>query len=110
MHKETGRKVARRKFKKLVPGPWVCALCGRAITSLGPRHGVVHHVNGDVFDNALSNLRAMHADCHTRHHKGSGTQCQRGHDWNDPRNVYIGKTGRRWCAECSRQRQRAYRA
>lgn len=30
--------------------------------------------------------------------------CKFGHDWSDPRNVYIRKDGRRWCAECNRTR------
>lgn len=35
------------------------------------------------------------------------TSCRRaGHDWTDPRNVRIRKSGNRWCAECDRQDQR----
>lgn len=31
------------------------------------------------------------------------TGCRRaGHDWTDPRNVYVRPNGRRWCAECAR--------
>ncbi|MGQ0721049.1 MAG: HNH endonuclease signature motif containing protein [Candidatus Eiseniibacteriota bacterium] len=32
------------------------------------------------------------------------TACKYGHDWTDPRNVYIRKSGSRWCAECGRTR------
>ncbi len=36
------------------------------------------------------------------------TSCRRaGHDWADPRNVRVRRNGRRWCAECDRQDQRA---
>lgn len=34
--------------------------------------------------------------------------CRRaGHDWTDPRNVRVRPNGRRYCAECDRQDQRA---
>lgn len=40
---------------------------------------------------------------------GTKTACNYGHDWTNPRNVYIRHDGRRWCAACSRERQnRAY--
>lgn len=36
------------------------------------------------------------------------TRCRRaGHDWLDPRNVRTRPNGRRYCAECDRQTQRA---
>jgi hypothetical protein len=36
------------------------------------------------------------------------TACRRsGHDWADPRNVRTRPNGRRYCAECDRERQRA---
>ncbi len=30
--------------------------------------------------------------------------CKLGHDWTNPRNVYVRNNGRRWCAECARTR------
>lgn len=30
--------------------------------------------------------------------------CKLGHDWTNPKNVYIRKGGQRWCAECARTR------
>ena len=30
--------------------------------------------------------------------------CNYGHDWTNPRNVYVRNDGRRWCAACSRER------
>jgi len=37
----------------------------------------------------------------------SQTTCRKaGHDWTDPRNVYVRPNGRRYCAECSRIAQR----
>lgn len=35
---------------------------------------------------------------------GTKTACKLGHDWTDPRNVYVRRDGRRWCAECQRTR------
>jgi hypothetical protein len=36
--------------------------------------------------------------------------CRRaGHDWTNPRNVRVRRNGRRYCAECDRQDQRARR-
>jgi aspartate carbamoyltransferase regulatory subunit len=35
------------------------------------------------------------------------TSCNYGHDWTDPKNVYYRKNGRRFCAQCSRERQLA---
>lgn len=29
--------------------------------------------------------------------------CKRGHDWTNPHNVYIRKSGTRWCAACQRE-------
>lgn len=38
-------------------------------------------------------------------------RCRRvGHDWTDPRNVYVRSNGRRWCAACSREDQRNKRS
>ena len=34
------------------------------------------------------------------------TVCKYGHDWTDPRNVYVRRDGRRCCAQCSREQQR----
>lgn len=36
--------------------------------------------------------------------------CNYGHDWTNPANVYIRKSGKRYCAECSRISQRVQRA
>ena len=37
------------------------------------------------------------------------TKCRKaGHDWTDPRNVRTRKNGRRYCAECDRQRCASY--
>lgn len=30
--------------------------------------------------------------------------CKYGHDWSDPKNVYVRNNGRRWCAACARER------
>lgn len=38
---------------------------------------------------------------------GTKRSCKYGHDWNDPKNVYVRKNGRRWCAECARTKARA---
>ena len=35
---------------------------------------------------------------------GSKTACSYGHDWTDPKNVYVRHTGVRWCAACARER------
>ena len=35
---------------------------------------------------------------------GTKMACNYGHDWHDPRNVYVRKDGRRWCAACARER------
>ena len=38
-------------------------------------------------------------------------QCRRaGHDWSDPKNVYVRADGRRWCAACARADYRAKKA
>ena len=45
-----------------------------------------------------------HAENIRRGRAATKTTCNYGHDWTDPRNVYVRKDGRRWCAACARSR------
>src|SRR5439155_14170788 len=45
-----------------------------------------------------------HAENMRRSRSATKTACNYGHDWTDPRNVYVRANGRRWCAECARTR------
>lgn len=57
---------------------------------------VKHCVNPDHLEavTPAENMRRMGA---------SMTSCRRaGHDWSDPRNVYVARNGRRSCRECAR--------
>lgn len=62
----------RDKFGAAHPGPpWTCEFCGQPITH---RHGmdsgalVVHHIDEDRSNDALTNLAPMHRRCHVQHH------------------------------------------
>jgi hypothetical protein len=61
--------------------------------------GCIHHncVNPD-------HLEAVTVAENNRRLGEAKTHCAQGHDWSDPRNVARRKDGRRWCAECNRQR------
>jgi hypothetical protein len=52
-------------------------------------------------------LPSTHAAMRRRHMTGCRKE---GHDWSDPRNVRHRSNGRRYCAECDRERSRAYHA
>jgi hypothetical protein len=51
--------------------PYDCAYCGKPITQLTGRTkgcGVVHHKDEDRSNKDISNLAAMHRECHASHH------------------------------------------
>jgi hypothetical protein len=51
--------------------PYVCAHCSQPVTTLQGRTrgcGVVHHKDEDRSNNDISNLAAMHRECHVSHH------------------------------------------
>jgi hypothetical protein len=54
------------------PFPHDCCFCGEQVEPWSGHDGrspVVHHVDGDHFNNVLENLASAHAGCHTGHHK-----------------------------------------
>lgn len=66
----------------------------------------LNHIDGNHYDNTLSNLQLLCPNCHalTPHYKGRGkrlknTKCKYGH-WFE-----VAKTGRRFCRTCKRRRE-----
>jgi len=51
-------------------GPWDCPVCGSPIVRIGQRtrDGNVHHLDGNAWNNKLSNLVVVHTDCHQRYY------------------------------------------
>lgn len=52
--------------------PYVCEHCGRRIEKITGRTkgcGVIHHKDEDRSNNDISNLAAMHRECHMSHHQ-----------------------------------------
>lgn len=68
------RSYRRRFIETHGAGPHACCFCGEDVVLLdgGLRAGrtqlIVHHVDGDRWNNALDNLAACHLSCHTTHH------------------------------------------
>ena len=78
----------------------VCNRCGDTEQLL------VHHVDGDHFNNAISNLEVLCNHCHSRHHKlaywaaqPKKSVCVHG-DRLVEGNVYVNKLGHRSCKTC----------
>lgn len=63
--KENGRYLhgkAARQYRQMIVKD-KCASCGKTEGLL------IHHVNGDHYDNRLDNLKILCSPCHTTHHK-----------------------------------------
>ena len=88
-----------------------------------PAHRVVftlatgQKLDGLDLDHVCRNVACVRPDHHDvvthsenmRRLSQAQTKCRKaGHDWTDPRNVRTRKNGRRYCAECDRQRCASY--
>jgi hypothetical protein len=65
---------ARKFFHKFngEDPPWKCWVCGLPIVVRGGWSSealTVHHENGNIGDNARSNLKATHKGCHQSYHQ-----------------------------------------
>lgn len=118
--------VARREFlARAGNAPWSCFFCGEPINRLGSTRndGVVHHVDGDRFNNDPKNAVPAHRRCHSSYHqsknnsspfnspgkpggRGRGFGC--GHP-ETPDNIYLRRNGQRECRTCKRRRQREWK-
>lgn len=83
-----------------------CTRCG-STTQL-----VIHHKDGDHYNNVLENLEVLCRACHCRLHKQEWwdgqpkqTHCLRGHELTED-NVYINSHGHRSCKTCKHLRHR----
>lgn len=53
------------------PGPWSCGFCGDPVVGLRRNksfNGLIHHKDENRSNNDITNLVAMHRDCHVKHH------------------------------------------
>lgn len=114
-------------FASIGPGLHQCYWCGVAVAwatgAEAIRSLVVDHLDHDKLNNSPTNLVPSCNGCNAHRTRGEnwtpwspGTpprteprlkaRCRRGHEMT-PENVYIRPdTGRRWCVECRRQRDR----
>lgn len=86
---------------------------------VGPRPdgAVIRHLDGDVWNNAVTNLAYGTASenehdkiVHGRNPYLSKTQCPKGHPYDDANTGYQGPNKRhRYCRTCARDKQRARR-
>ena len=55
---------ARRKFKKVFPGLHICSVCG----VFKKKYMEIHHIDKDITNNDISNLKMVCRDCHKEIH------------------------------------------
>lgn len=104
MDEETGRIRAR----KMYPSPLGdCENCGAR------RATERHHLDGDTFNNARSNILFVCRPCHGRidgrWERLKKKHCPKGHAYT-PANTYVRSDGAQVCRVCSREIQRRYKA
>lgn len=96
-----------RAYRKLV-SETACASCGATQDLL------VHHDDGNHFNNEVGNLVVMCSPCHSRHHKTlywqsqpKKTHCLNGHPLAGD-NLYVNPGGHRSCKQCRREASRRH--
>lgn len=88
----------------------VHALVALAFHGPRPEGNEVRHLNGDRYDNRLSNVaygtpseNRKDAVRHGTHNMSSRTSCPKGHAY-DEENTYLRRNGKRDCRACNRER------
>ena len=92
-------------------GELIHQLVLRVFVGPRPKGLVVRHLNGDAFDNRLTNLaygtpaqNTRDSIDHGTHRSSSRTHCPRGHAY-DAANTYVRPNGARKCRRCNTLRQ-----
>lgn len=98
-------------YDAIGPGPHACEICGVELewrTSDRRRRLAVDHIDNNILNNDLSNLRPTCQPCNVKRPHALRTACNAGHEYT-PENTYVDPNGSRRCRTCMRAYDRKRR-